>query len=37
MRGNDVRRDGLFSYVQPENWIPSNHPLRLIVASLTKR
>src|SRR6204780_5876628 len=30
MRGNDVRRDGLFSYVRPESRIPSNHPLRLI-------
>src|SRR6185437_11159052 len=30
MRGNDIRRDGLFSYVRPESRIPSNHPLRLI-------
>jgi transposase len=30
MRGNDVRRDGLLSYVRPESRIPSNHPLRLI-------
>jgi transposase len=30
MRGNDVRRDGLFSYVRPESRIPSSHPLRLI-------
>jgi transposase len=30
MRGKDVRRDGLFSYVRPESRIPSNHPLRLI-------
>jgi hypothetical protein len=30
MRGNDDRRDGLFSYVRPESRIPSNHPLRLI-------
>jgi hypothetical protein len=29
MRGNDVRRDGLFSYVRPESRIPSNHPFRL--------
>ncbi len=30
MRGNDIRRDGLFSYVRPESRIPSSHPLRLI-------
>ena len=30
MRGSDVRRDGLFSYVRPESRIPSDHPLRLI-------
>src|ERR1700759_4982889 len=30
MRGNVVRRDGLFSYVRPETRIPKNHPLRLI-------
>jgi transposase len=30
MRGSDVRRDGLFSYVRPESRIPANHPLRLI-------
>ena len=30
MRGNDVRRDGLFSYVRSESRIPSDHPLRLI-------
>jgi transposase len=30
MRGNDVRRDGLFSYVRPESRLPTNHPLRLI-------
>jgi len=30
MRGNDQRRDGLFSYVRPESRIPANHPLRLI-------
>ncbi len=32
MRGNDERRDGLFSYVRPESRIPSQHPLRLIRA-----
>lgn len=32
MRGNDERRDGLFSYVRPESRIPSHHPLRLIRA-----
>jgi hypothetical protein len=30
MRGNDERRDGLFSYVRTESRIPNNHPLRLI-------
>jgi hypothetical protein len=30
MRGNNERRDGLFSYVGPESRIPSDHPLRLI-------
>ena len=30
MRGGDIRRDGLFSYVQPESRIPENHPLRVI-------
>ena len=30
MRGRDLRRDGLFSYVRPESRIPSTHPLRLI-------
>lgn len=30
MRGNDERRDGLFSYVRPGSRIPSTHPLRLI-------
>src|ERR1700759_3789358 len=30
MRGNVVRRDGLFSYVRPESRIPKSHPLRLI-------
>ena len=30
MRGADVRRDGLFSYVRPESRIPSTHPLRVI-------
>src|ERR1700759_2652427 len=29
MRGNVVRRDGLFSYVRPETRIPKSHPLRL--------
>jgi hypothetical protein len=30
MRGGDIRRDGLFSYVRPESRIPDNHPLRVI-------
>jgi transposase len=30
MRGRDVRRDGLFSYVRSESRIPSAHPLRVI-------
>jgi len=30
MRGGDERRDGLFSYIRPENRIPKAHPLRLI-------
>jgi hypothetical protein len=30
MRGNDERRDGLFSYVRPESGIPKDHPLRAI-------
>jgi transposase len=30
MRGNDERRDGLFSYVRPESRIPKDHPLRVI-------
>src|SRR6201990_1876917 len=30
MRGNDVRRSVLFSYVRPESRIPKSHPLRLI-------
>ena len=30
MRGSNVRRDGLFSYVRPDSRIPSNHPLRVI-------
>jgi transposase len=30
MRGNDERRDGLFSYVRPESRIPAGHPHRLI-------
>jgi transposase len=32
MRGRDIRRDGLFSYVRPESRIPRNHPLRVIRA-----
>jgi transposase len=30
MRGDDQRRDGLFSYVRLGSRIPANHPLRLI-------
>jgi transposase len=30
MRGVDRRRDGLFSYVQPDSRIPKDHPLRVI-------
>ena len=30
MRGGDERRDGLFSYVRPEDRIPRQHPLRVI-------
>ena len=30
MRGADIRRDGLFSYVRPESRIPADHPLRAI-------
>jgi hypothetical protein len=30
MRGNDIRRDGLFSYVRPDSRIPKDHPLRPI-------
>ena len=30
MRGQDERRDTLFSYVRPDSRIPQNHPLRLI-------
>ena len=30
MRGGDVRRDGLFSYVRPESRITGRHPIRLI-------
>jgi transposase len=30
MRGSDIRRDGLFSYVRPDSRIPVGHPLRLI-------
>ncbi len=32
MRGRDIRRGGLFSYVRPESRIPRNHPLRVIRA-----
>jgi transposase len=30
MRGEDERRDGLFSYVRPEDRIPEGHPIRAI-------
>jgi transposase len=30
MRGRDERRDGLFSYIRPDDRIPRTHPLRLI-------
>jgi Transposase domain (DUF772) len=30
MRGDDSRRDGLFSYVRSEDRIPKGHPLRVI-------
>ena len=30
MRGGDLRRDGLFSYLRPESRIPAGHPLRVI-------
>ena len=30
MRGQDERRDSLFSYVRPESRIPQAHPLRVI-------
>ena len=30
MRGDDSRRDGLFSYVRSEDRIPQGHPLRVI-------
>ena len=30
MRGGDIRREGLFSYVRPESRIPEIHPLRVI-------
>ena len=30
MRGDDLRRDGLFSYVRPDSRIPRDHPLRAI-------
>lgn len=32
MRGNDIRQDGLFSYVSPEARVPQHHPLRPIRA-----
>jgi transposase len=32
MRGTDIGRDGLFSYVRPESRIPADHPLRAIRA-----
>src|SRR5271166_1475449 len=30
MRGDDRRRDGLFTYVRTEDRIPKDHPLRVI-------
>jgi transposase len=30
MRGGDERRDGLFSYVRPDDRIPAGHPMRAI-------
>src|SRR5205085_4250702 len=30
MRGNDVQQAGMFSYVSPEQRVPSDHPLRPI-------
>src|SRR3954454_4170671 len=30
MRGDDSRRDGLFSYVRSEDRVPKGHPLRVI-------
>ena len=30
MRGTDIRADELFSYVDLEERVPKNHPLRLI-------
>ena len=32
MRGDDVRTDGLFSYVSCEERVPADHPLRPIRA-----
>ena len=32
MRGGDERTDGMFSYVRPEQRVPTEHPLRLIRA-----
>jgi hypothetical protein len=29
-RGQDIRREGLFSYVRQDSCIPSTHPLRVI-------
>jgi transposase len=30
MRGDDSRRDGLFSHVRSEDRVPKGHPLRVI-------
>lgn len=30
MRGEDLRQDGLFSYLSPEERVPKEHPLRTI-------
>jgi len=30
MRGSDCKQDGMFSYVSPEDRVPTNHPLRQI-------
>ena len=32
MRGDDRRPDSMFSYVSPEQRVPSDHPLRAIRA-----